>query len=67
MKKTSGETMTEPAPLTKVEWIKKELATEGFYPTELGIERVLNGDAPDAFEDALVDIILELETEWGSE
>jgi hypothetical protein len=59
--------MTEPAPLTKVEWIKKELATEGFYPTPQAIERVVAGDAPIAFDDALVDIILELETEWGSE
>lgn len=51
-------------PLTKNEFILKELASEGYYPSEQAVERILDGDEPEFFEPALIDYILDAGFEW---
>ena len=48
---------------SKMEWMLQELNNDGFYPTEQAVQRILDGNAPDCFEDALVDYVLELDAE----
>ena len=59
--------MSEPKPLTKMQWMKQELSLEDYFPSELSITRVLAGDFPECFEPELIDFILELEEEWEAE
>jgi hypothetical protein len=56
--------MSEIKPLTKIEWMKRDMAKEGFYPTEQVILRVLDGEEPEFFEPAMIDIILETGHAW---
>lgn len=58
--------MADKKPLTKMEWMLRELNSDGFYPTEQAINRVLAGEELEFFEDALVDYIHELDAEWNS-
>lgn len=51
---------------TKMEWMLQELNNDGFYPTEQAVQRILEGNAPEFFEDALVDYVLELDREYNA-
>jgi hypothetical protein len=57
--------MADKKPLTKMEWMRKELASDDYHPSNAAIEKVIAGeDVP--FEPALVDYIMDLEVEWRS-
>lgn len=51
-------------PLTKMEWMLRELNNDGFYPTEAVVERIQAGEKPEFFETSLIDYIEELDAEW---
>lgn len=53
--------------MSKIEWIITEANDEGFYPTEQAVQRVLEGNPPEFFEDALVDFIELASEEWESQ
>lgn len=56
--------MSDKKPLTKMEWMLRELNRDGFYPSELAVNRVLAGEHLEFFEDAMVDYIMDANDEW---
>lgn len=51
-------------PLTKMEWFKQELAKDDYFPSELCIIRILDGNPSEYVETALIDYVEELDREW---
>lgn len=50
----------------KINWMLEELHEDEFNVTALAVERILNGDT-EAYEDALVDYVMELNAEWEAQ
>lgn len=52
---------------TKIDWMFNEMVGDGFEDvTKTTIEDILNGDT-DGHSDAVVDYVLELESDWATE
>jgi hypothetical protein len=51
----------------KMAWMLAELNADNFYPSEKGVNDILDGNSHEFFDESLIDYVEELDKEWEAE